>query len=139
MTTNKTVGINRSNLPDTFITAERHKSNLLLEANLLQHQGQYEAAADKFAEVAEIEEQLASQLLAMSKAEKAFTHSFSALSCWVQAGDLHRALVLGQKLLSDGHLSLSQRQQVNSYLSTLRGRLIHWMSHWAAEPATISE
>jgi hypothetical protein len=139
MMQNKTSGLDRSNLPDDVVAAERRKSNLILEANLLQYQGQYEAAADKFANAAEIEEQLARQLQALSKPEKAFIHHFSALSCWVQAGDLHRALVLGQQLLRDNHLPSNQRQQVNDYLNTLRDRLAQWMSQWASEPANASD
>jgi len=139
MIQNKPTGVDRSNLPDALVAAERRKSNLILEANLLQYQGQYEAAADKFADAAEIEEQLANQLQALSKTEKAFIHHFSALSCWVQAGDLHRALVLGQQLLRDNNLSPNQRQQVSDYLSTLRGRLAQWMSQWASEPASASD
>jgi hypothetical protein len=139
MIQNKPTGVDRSNLPDALVATERRKSNLILEANLLQYQGQYEAAADKFANAAEIEEQLASQLQALSKPEKAFVHSFSALSCWVQAGDLHRALVLGQQLLDDEYLSTNQRQQVSDYLSTLRGRLVQWMSQWASEPVNAAD
>ena len=139
MIQNKPTGVDRSNLPDTLVAAEQRKSNLILEANLLQYQGQYEAAADKFADAAELEEQLASQLQPLGKTEKAFVHLFSALSCWVQAGDLHRALVLGQQLLRDDHLSPNQRQQVSDYLHTLRGRLAQWMSQWASEPTTASD
>lgn len=135
----KISGLDRSNLSDDFVVTERRKSNLILEANLLQYQGQYEAAADKFATAAEIEELLASQLQTLGKTEKAFVHHFSALSCWAQAGDLHRALVLGQQLLRDNHLSTNQHQQVNDYLSTLRDRLAQWMSQWASEPANASD
>ncbi len=139
MTQNKTVGIDRSNLPNTFVTAERKKSNLIVEANFLQVQGQYEAAADKFAAAAEIEEQLAQQLQALDKTEKAFIHYFSALSCWVQAGDLHHALVLGQQLLHTEHLSAKQRQQVTDYLNTLRHRFVQWISQWTPDPVSASD
>lgn len=132
------VGIDRSNLSDAFRAAELQKSNLILEANLLQHQGEYEAAADKFTLSAEIEEQLANQLLTLGKQDKAFIHQFSALSYWGQAGDLHRALRFGYQLLQLNGLSTIQRKQVADYLDTLRNRLGQWMQQWALEAMTAS-
>jgi hypothetical protein len=47
--------MDRSGLPEGFIMAERHKSNLILESNLLKVQELYWPAAEKFAAAAEIE------------------------------------------------------------------------------------
>lgn len=130
--------IDRSGLPETFVTNERQKSNLLLEANFLQQLGEFEAAADKFALAAPLEEALAEQLLALGKIDKAFIHQFSAVSCWVQAGDLHRALVLGQQLQQSAHLSTAQQAHVTNYLNLLRKRMVRWISEWQPEPLTAS-
>ncbi|RIK40906.1 MAG: hypothetical protein DCC55_13585 [Chloroflexi bacterium] len=132
-------GVDRANLTESMLDLEEHKSNLILEANLLQLQGEYEAAADKFAESAAIEEQLATQLLDLGKLEKAYFHHFSALSCWVQAGDLHRALVLGQQLLQAEQLSTNQRTQIIDYLNILRSRLAQWMDQWRPEPIGVPD
>ncbi len=126
----KPIGLDRSDLSESFLASERHKSTLILEANLLQYQGQFEAASDKFAEVAVIEESLAEQLLLMNKPNKAFVHHFSALSCWVQAGELHHARLLGQQLLEAHNLSETQRTQIVQYLDTLSHRIRRWMSEW---------
>ena len=90
--------ISRAALSDVYRHQERQKSNLILAANLLKQQGLYPQAAHKFAAAAMIEEELARQLVQTNHLDKAFFHHFSALSCWTQAGDLHRALLLGEIL-----------------------------------------
>ena len=129
---NATNGISRADLPDSYRHQERQKSNLILEANLLKQQGLYPQAAHKFAAAAEIEEELAAQLVQANHLDKAFFHHFSALSCWTQAGDLHRALLLGEMLLQTNTLSVDQRDQVTYYLQTLQNRMTQWMSQWTA-------
>lgn len=116
--------IDRSGLSEDFLAQERKKSNLILEANLLKAQGLFEFAAEKFAEAATTEEQLAQQLLVLQRYEKAFVHQFSAISCWAQAGNLHRALMLGQALLADSQLSERQRKQISEYMGVLHGRFL---------------
>lgn len=127
--------IDRSMLPESFHKAEGQKSNLILEANFLHLQENYTAAADRFALAAELESSLAEQLVAMGSWPKAFAHSFSAISCWGRAGDLHRALLLGDELLGVEKLSPSQRQQVTVYLNSLRSRMALWMRQWELAPA----
>jgi len=75
-----------------FRLSKEKKSSFILEANFLQIQGEYTEAAGCFANAAKIEEQLATQLFAMNKLQKAVIHQVSALSCWVQAGNLHNAV-----------------------------------------------
>ena len=120
----------RSALSDLYRHQERQKSNLILEANLLKQQGLYPQAAHKFAAAAMVEEELARQLVQSEYLDKAFFHHFSALSCWTQAGDLHRALLLGEMLLQTQTLSADQRAQVSQYLQTLQSRMAQWMSQW---------
>ena len=120
----------RSALSDLYRHQERQKSNLILEANLLKQQGLYPQAAHKFAAAAMVEEELARQLVQSEYLDKAFFHHFSALSCWTQAGDLHRALLLGEMLLQTQTLSADQRAQVSQYLQTLQSRMAQWMGQW---------
>ena len=125
--------IARNGLSDEYQRQEQQKSNLILEANLLKQQGLYPQAAHKFATAAAIEEDLAAQLLAANRFEKSFIHHFSALSCWTQAGDLHRALLLGERLSQDETLSQQQRTQVMAYLETLQIRMSQWMRQWTPD------
>ena len=87
----------------------------------------------QFARAAEIEENLALQSYHHGKMDKAFFHQFSALSCWAQAGDLHRALLLGRQLAQTDTLSSTQRDQLQRYLQTLQVRMQAWMSQWMTE------
>jgi hypothetical protein len=139
MSEEKRVAIDRSDLPSTFLVEERLKSNLILEANLLKAQGQYEVAAVKFAEAAEIEEKLAKQLATLDRQNKAFVHQFSAISCWVQAGNLYRALRLGETLLQAENLPEPQRQRVKEYLDVLHSRFVQWMSQWVPDSVTATD
>ncbi len=120
----------RSALSESFRKAESKKSNLILEACFLHLQGEYEAAAHRFALAADLETELATQLTGMGNTDRAFVHLFSAISCWGRAGDLHRALLLGEELLRSDGLSQSQRQQVTAYLDSLRSRMAQWMRQW---------
>ena len=131
--------IDRSALPSSLLQLERQKSSLILEANLLQQQGLYPAAADKFTAAAALEEQLTQVLFDQDKREKAFVHRFSAISCWVQAGDLHRALGLGQQLLTSDELPAPQRSRVESYINTLQERMTQWMSQWTPHPLSAGD
>lgn len=128
-----TKAVDRANLTEDFLVQEREKSNLILEATLLKQQGLFEEASMRYARAAEIEESLALQSSHHGKTDKAFFHQFSALSCWAQAGDLHRALLLGRQLLQTDTLSSAQREQLYTYLQTLQIRIQEWMSHWVNE------
>jgi tetratricopeptide (TPR) repeat protein len=128
--------ISRSGLSEAYRQRERQKSDLILEANLLKQQGLYPQAPNQFAAAADLEEELAADLTTSGHVDKAFIHHFSAISCWTQAGDLHRALQLGEDLLAQETLSPAQRQQVAAYLETLQSRMIQWMSQWT--PALVA-
>ena len=82
-------GIRRQGLDDAFQATESAKSRLLLEAALLREQGQEEAAAVRFAQVAAMEEQLFNVCREQGLMEKANVHHFSAASCWAQAGNFY--------------------------------------------------
>jgi len=117
-------------------TNETYKSNLIIEANFLKIQGLYQDAAGKFAEAAQIEEQLAEQWLAQGAGTEAAIHQLSALSCWGQAGDLYRAMNMGEQLLTQSYLSSIQRTDLLAYLQQLQQRYTQWASQWSLQLAT---
>lgn len=118
----------RLDLDVEFAAAERRKSELLLSAQMLRSQGQDEAAAAQFAAAAAVEEQLADRAAAMGLQDKAWTHRFSAASCWAQAGDFFHALVWCNRLLAEDQLPDRLRQAVIGYAQALRGRRAQWYS-----------
>lgn len=129
--------ITRKNLSDTFLANEQLKSSLILEANLLKAQGNFEAAAQRFAEAAEIEESLAAELMGKGLQDKAFIHQLSAVSCWAQAGDLYRAITLGEQMLQNNNLTTAQSSRLEKYLEVLHGRIVQWMSQWSMESVAV--
>lgn len=102
--------------------AERRKSNLMLEAQLLREQARTDEAAVKFAEAARIEESLGQHYAAQGQLEKASLHRYSAMSLWAQAGNFYQAIALGDELLASADLLERLRQRVQSYTQTLRQR-----------------
>lgn len=119
-------GINWQGVDAAFEAEEAHKSDLMLEARLLREQQQDEAAAEKFAQAAEIEECLADLCEAKGLVEKSLVHRFSAASCWAQAGNFYRAITLCDDLLARTDLPDHLRQRVRGYADTLRARRAQW-------------
>lgn len=113
--------ISRQGLDADFETAERRKSHLLLEAQLLREQKQ-EDAATKFAQAALIEERLSEICASQQLWEKSFVHQFSAASCWAQAGNFYQAIALCDELLMHSDLPETLRRRVQTYAVTLRVR-----------------
>jgi hypothetical protein len=124
-------GISRKGLDAALAKEEARKSNLILEANLLKIQERYQDAADRFAEAAQIEEQLSKTLLQKGLRDKYFIHRFSALSCWAQAGDVYHAIVLGEELLACPDLPDPLRQRIEEYLRLLQARRVRWFAEFA--------
>ena len=127
-------GISRHGLDAAFEAEEARKSELILAARLLREQGQDEAAADKFAAAAEIEEHLADVCDGKGLAEKSFVHRFSAASCWAQACNFYHAIALCDDLLSYTGVPDRLRRRVDDYAHTLRNRRAQWYAGLALEP-----
>jgi hypothetical protein len=119
-------GVNRHGVDAAFEADEAHKSQLMLEAQLLRAQQQFEAAADKCAEAAVIEERLRDVCFAQGLRDKAFVHGFSAASCWAQAGDFYHAISLCNDLLEHTELPQRFRQRIYAYAKTLCARRAQW-------------
>ena len=129
-------GISRKELDVALAEEEAHKSNLILEANLLKAQGRYQDAADRFAEAAQIEERLSEMLLQKGLLDKYFIHRFSALSCWAQAGNIYHAIAMGEELLARADLPDRLRQRIQEHVQLLRVRHVRWFAEFA--PRTVA-
>src|SRR5271157_4792117 len=103
-------GISRDGLDAAFDADETLKSNLILEGRLLGDQQQLDAAADRFARAAAIEERLGTRCAAHGLREKSWVHLFSAASCWARAGNFHAAICLGEQLQAQADLPPRLRQ-----------------------------
>lgn len=119
-------GINRHGLDASFEANEALKSNLIMEGQLLSAQQQPDAAADCFAQAAEIEERLGARCAAQGLREKSWVHQFSAASCWALAGDFHTAIGLGEQLLAQADLPPRLHQRIREFTHTLRQRRRQW-------------
>lgn len=125
--------INRIGLDVAFETDEAHKSNLILEAQLLREQAKADEAGYKFAEAAQIEENLGQRCESQGLIDKSLLHRFSALSLWAQAGNFYRAIEIGDELLSSTDLPERLRQRVKAYTDTLRQRRTNWYKELTTE------
>ncbi len=119
-------GINGYGLDASFDADEALKSRLIVEAQLLSAQQQPDAAADRFAQAAEIEERLIARCAAQGLREKSWLHQFSAASCRAHAGDFHTAIGLGEQLLAQADLPPRLRQRVQEFTQALRQRRRQW-------------
>jgi hypothetical protein len=137
MTQEKRTGIAYKPLPPELQVVEREKAHLLLEAHTLKAQARFTDAAERFAQAAHQEEQLADWAARQELPDLHYLHAFSALSCWAQAGDPHRALQMSHSLLAVPSLTAPQRRQLEQYQATLEQRWVNWMAQWS-QPAFAS-
>jgi hypothetical protein len=128
-------GIRRQGVDAAFEAEETRKSNLILEARLLRDQHQPDEAAARFAQAAQIEEQLGARCASQGLVAKALVHRFSAASCWAQAGNFYDAIALCADLLADGQLPERLRQQVEAFAAALRLRRSQWYEGMTMEAA----
>lgn len=124
-------GIDRNGLDAAFEEDEARKSNLILQARLLREQQQDESAAQKFAEAAEIEEDLGDRCLGQGLLEKSRVHRFSAASCWAQAGNFYQAIAICDELLACAKLPDGLQRDIEAYVITLRARRANLYSQLA--------
>jgi len=117
-----------------FEADETRKSRLLLEARVLREQLN-EVAAEKFAQAAVIEERLSDSSGRAGLLEKSFVHRFSAASCWGQAGNFYRAIVLCDELAAHDDPPARLRERVTEYAETLRARRARWYADLVSMPA----
>jgi hypothetical protein len=132
MTDTDVRGISCAGLDDAFRAEQTRKSNLLLEGQLLEAQGQFDAAAENYAAAAAIEERLHARCLELGLRDKAWIHQVSAVSCWAGAGNLYTALRLGDELLANTDLPDHWRARVQPFLDQLRARRRAWSEQVAA-------
>jgi len=126
-------------LDQDFAAQENNKSRLLLEAQLLRAQDRDEAAAALLAEAAQIEESLSERCVGAGLHEKAWSHRFSAASCWAQAGNFYQAIAWCDDLLAQTGLPDSLRYRVETYVQQLRARRARWYADLATATAATQE
>jgi hypothetical protein len=119
-------GASRSQPDPAFAADEIRKSNLILQARLLSAQNQADEAAHRFAEAAQLEEDLAQRCSTAGLHDAAAAHLFSAASCWAQAGNFFRAILLCDDLLGRPGGTERLRQEVRQYALVLRTRRAQW-------------
>lgn len=128
--------LTRSKLGEQFEQLEIEKSNALLRANMWLAHGNFEKASHLFAQVAEDEETLMSICVNQNLQRKAAVHGMSAMSCWAQAGNVYRALQIGNDLLSWEWLTHAHRQQIQAYFDVLQTRRTQWIKNWMPDLVT---
>jgi hypothetical protein len=126
-------------LDDAFRAEDSRKSNLLLEGRLLDAQGEFDAAAEKYAAAAGIEEHLAARCRELGLRELAWLHHRSAVGCWARAGNFYTALRLGDELLADPELTDRLRHHVQAFQDTIRARRREWAERVLAAEAAEAE
>lgn len=119
-------GISREGLDAAFEAEEVRKSNLMLEGRLSAEQGDEEAAVERFAEAARIEEHLTRICRERGLTEKGFIHHFSAASCWARAGNFYAAIRLCDELLARSDVPDRLRRRVQEYSDSLRRNRAEW-------------
>jgi hypothetical protein len=124
--------MSQGNPPAYLVELEHKKSRHLFEARLLKGQQQYEQAADKFLQVADIEQQWADWAEKEGLVQLAVIHRYSELSCWAQAGNPYHALRLVDNLLASAELSPEQRTDLEEYQAALHYQFINWMGEWSS-------
>lgn len=122
MTATDGICIPCNGLDEAFKAEQTRKSNILLEARLLDAQSLFDASAEKYAMAARIEEQLVVRCQDLGLQEKAWHHHRSAIGCWARAGNLYTAIQLGDELLADPALPERLRDRVQSFQVTIRAR-----------------
>lgn len=132
---NMTANFTSSPLPASYTELVIEKSNLLLRANLLETQQQFDEAADLFARAARIEAQLAATAQQYKQTDVTIVHLVSEMSCWAAAGDTYRALSRGQQLLSSPNLTPAQRTHISEFLQRVVDRRRSWMQSWGSPVA----
>jgi hypothetical protein len=91
----------RHDTEESIQRLQGQKSDLLLEAQMLQGMGRTEEAIARFAQAAPMEERIAAYREKTGEKELAARHLFSAAACWAKAGNLHNAILLFNALHDD--------------------------------------
>jgi hypothetical protein len=120
MTAAELDGMPNTGLDEAYRSERTRKSNLLLEGQLLEAQGQTDAADEKFAAAALIEEELAARCRELGLRERAWHHHRSAVGCWARAGNFYMAERLGHALLADPDLTDRLRRHVQATVDAIR-------------------
>ncbi|MBB6048567.1 ankyrin repeat domain-containing protein [Armatimonas rosea] len=92
----------------------------MLEARQLWEQEKHDQAADLYAEVAGMEEEFMQECKDANFASEYFTHAFSAIHCWLHAGNFYRARFLGNIILEHPDVSEPVQERVQALLEGIQ-------------------
>jgi hypothetical protein len=129
----------------TYLEKTAHKSNLIIEARIFRETGRLEEAARNLAEAGRLEEELQRFCLENGFEKKSFVHAFSAVHCWLRAGDSYHALTLCEDIFKQEGLTERLKKHTEQLLEELyRKRKQYWdifhkemMEKYEAEEAEI--
>lgn len=124
--------IPQGNPPVDLVNLEQEKSRLLFEGRLLRNQQDYEQAAERFIQAADIERQWAEWAKQEGLSQLALIHRYSEASCWAQGGNPYQALRLVDNLLALTDLPAEQRTDLEEYRASLHYQFVNWMGEWAS-------
>lgn len=121
-------GISVEGIAPEWSAKETEKSNKLIQAWMLEEQGEVDTALNLYAQVAEMEEQIAEYSKSIGLQEKSWFDALSAAGCWMRAGDLYRASQRCDTLLRDPALSPAMQKAVREFAETLQERRRQWLA-----------
>lgn len=125
--------IDYSGFPSSLKADDKRRATLILEGHWLRAQQQHGAAADLFAEAAELEQPIIEWAQANEKHDFAYIHILSQVSLWAQAGNPRQALKLIDKYRQNSVLSAFQLEELQKYHATLQEQLAIWLDQWAMQ------
>ena len=126
-------GIPCTGLDDAFRAEALRKSSLLVEGELLEAQGQFDAAAEKFATAAAIDERLGARCRELGLREQAWTRRRNAIGCWARAGNFYTAEQLSHALLAEPDLPELLRRPVQAIVDAIQAQRRKYFERRAAE------
>jgi hypothetical protein len=115
----KPPGLDITQLPESHREKDTEKSKLLLDARIFRERKQEELAIETYAQVAAIEEELMQECLQAGVLPQFFSHAFSAVICWGNAGNLYRAHQLCQMIVAHPEVTDAYRQETSAVLTSL--------------------
>jgi len=128
MTQDSPHSVSRGATGANFAAKEARKSELILWARRLREEGRAEEAATRFAESAELEDELGDHCEELGLNDKALVHRFSSASCWAQAGVFYHAIAQCEAMLAELHPQHRLYPRVRAFADTLRTRRSEWYS-----------
>ncbi len=121
-----TSGISCEGMSPEWVAREGKKGDTIIRAGMSETMGEVETALGLYAVAAAEEEELAEYCEGIGLHEKAYYHWLGAADCWGRAGNLHRGIQIGEKMLTLDILTPHKRKQVETMIERLRDERREW-------------